>query len=219
MSQLIPTQQTKLSEEEATFALRQGWNQVFGNFPSDDSLAILWAHSALETGRWTLIYNYNFGNIKKTTDHDYCMYRCSEIINGKNIYFEPPHYQTHFNSYPTAVAGATEYLQFVSQRSRYQVAWQELLAGNPVKYCAALKQGGYFTADLISYTKGVVSLTDEFKSKKDKLLTWKPETPVTESKSEEVSETLDLVKIIPESPKLTWWQLLWQFLCQILKIK
>jgi hypothetical protein len=237
MAQIITAEKTKLSESEATFALREGWKLVFGDFPSDDSLAILWAQSALETGRWSSIWNYNFGNIKKTTDHDYCMYRCSEIIGGKNIYFDPPHPQTHFNAYPSAVEGAKEYIQFVSQRVRYQAAWQELVLGNPIGYCAALKKAGYFTADLVAYTKGVVSLTNEFKTKKANLLAWQPPAPPVSVEPvqpvvEEVPPVTDsvpvvpqaptsteLVPAIPEVPKLNWLQVLWQFLCQIFKLK
>lgn len=178
MGELKEAKYTKLTEAEATYALREGWKLVFGDYPSLDALAVLWAQSALETGRWQFIWNYNFGNVKRHDDHDWCMFKCSEIINGKNTWFEPPHPQTHFNAYTSSVDGAKEYIEFVSKRPRYQEAWARLMDGSPIKYCAALKKAGYFTADLIKYTNGVVKLTDEFKKKSATLLEYKP--PVTE---------------------------------------
>ncbi|HVI40594.1 MAG TPA: hypothetical protein VM577_08040, partial [Anaerovoracaceae bacterium] len=129
MGELIPAAKTKLTEAEATYALREGWKLVFGEYPSIDSLSILWAQSALETGRWTFIWNYNFGNIKRHDDHDYCMFRCNEVIGGKVVWFDPPDPQTWFCAYPSAVDGAREYIEFVSQRSRYKLAWAQLVAG------------------------------------------------------------------------------------------
>lgn len=177
MGELKEAKYTKLTEAEATYALREGWKLVFGDYPSLDALAVLWAQSALETGRWQYIWNYNFGNIKRHDDHDWCMFRCSEILNGKNVWFDPPHAQTHFNSYASTVDGAKEYIEFVSKRTRYKEAWTHLVAGNPIKYCAALKKAGYFTADLIKYTNGVVRLTDEFKKKSAVLLAYVPPAP------------------------------------------
>lgn len=226
MNQLMQAAITKLSESEATYALREGWYQVFNSYPSDEALAILWAQSALETGRWKSIWNYNFGNIKKTVDHDYCMYHCSEIINGKNTFFDPPHPQTHFNSYSDAITGAKAYIEFVSQRPRYRLAWQELYRGNPIKYCVELKKGGYFTANLVAYTSGVVSLVNEFKNKKNELLSWKPVVeeiaqPNIQLISPEIKQEPNSsdIQLMGKNNNFSWLQLIWQFICQIFKLK
>lgn len=161
----VEAKPTPLTEEQAACALRQAFKNVSGHYPSNETLAILWAQSALEVGRWKFIYNHNFGNIKKLPDVQYTSYKCSEVLNGKNQWFYPYHPQTFFASWPSAEEGATAYLSFLTKKKRYATAWQEALSGNPVKFCAALKSGGYFTADLVQYTKGVVSLTEEFKKK------------------------------------------------------
>lgn len=222
---LVETIPTPLTESEAAYNLREGFKLVTGEYPSVNSLAILWAHTALETSlpgkRFGRILNNNWGNIKKTKDHDYCMYACSEIINGKNINFVPPHPETHFNAYPDAVTGAKEYIEFISKRVRYQPAWQELLAGNPTKYCAELKKGGYFTADLIGYTNTLTKLTNEFKKKSETLLSWKP--PVKEPEPEiitippivqEEPKPAPIVKV--EKPK-SIWSILIEFILKLLK--
>lgn len=174
MAELKEDKITPLTEAEATYALREGWKQVFGEYPTIDALSILWAQTALETGRWKSMHCFNWGNIKVTPDHDYCMFKCNEVIKGKLEWFYPPHPQTHFNAYDSSVAGATEYIQFLAKRQRYQPAFEYLKAGSPIKYCAALKTAGYFTADLVGYTRGVVSLTEEFKRKSEVLIAWAP---------------------------------------------
>lgn len=186
---LVETKNTILSIEEITYALKEGWFLNFNYYPTKEQLAVLWAQACLETGRGKFLRNYNFGNIKRTKDHMYCQYECSEIINGKEYKYVPPHPETSFNAYPSAVEGAKEYIQFLIQRKRYLPAWEQVLKGDPVAYCAELKKAGYFTADLNRYTKGVVALCDEFKSKADKLMTYAPpkEEPI---KEEPVKEEL-----------------------------
>lgn len=191
---LLPTEVTILTLEQITHTLKEGWKLNFNDYPTVDQLAILWAQVCLETERGKMIRNYNFGNIKKTANHTYCMFPCGENLNGKYMKFEPPHPQTHFNAYPSAVEGAREYISFLVNRKRYKAAWEQVLAGDPVAYCAALKAGGYFTADLDSYTKGVVKLTKEFKSKADTLMTWAPKEDV-EFKEEKTEES------VKEEPK------------------
>lgn len=182
MGQLIEAKKTVLSEGEAVYALREAWKKLYGEYPSNDSLALLYAQTALETGRWRSIWCYNFGNIKRSGDEDYCMFRCNEVINGKLEWFDPPHRQTWFRAYPSALDGAYDYICFLSQKKRYKSAWEAIKIGNPTLYSHNLKVAGYYTANETLYTKGVVSLTNEFKRKADKLLAWTPEpaeAPIT----------------------------------------
>jgi hypothetical protein len=176
-----------LEEAEAVYALREAWKRIYGEYPKNPSLALLYAQSALETGRWKKMRCNNFGNIKKIhadpkrniqgDGHYFTMFRCNEILKGKVEWFDPPHLYTHFRAYKTPTDGAEDYIKFVSQKTRYKKAWQEVLNGDPIGYCYELKKAGYYTASLEKYTKGVTSLTREFLSKKDKLLAWEPPVP------------------------------------------
>ena len=177
---------TILTEEEATYYLKEAWKKVYNEYPSKNSLALLWAQSAGETGRWKLLRNYNWGNIKKRkndTEQLWTSYDAGEnlTINGvyKHYMFYPYHPQTHFAAWDDALSGAEYYIRFLSQRKRYLRAWQEVIKGDPVAYCKELKAAGYFTAGLAHYTKGVVSLTNEFKRKSEKLMSWAPVPPST----------------------------------------
>lgn len=162
---------TPLSEEAAALALKEGWRNVFDEIPTIEQLSLLWSQSALETGRWKFIHNNNFGNIKVIPGHVYSMFRCNEIINGKTQWFDPPHPQTAFCAYLTPEAGAEAYIRFLAQKKRYQPAWQEVINGNPQAFCHQLKVSGYYTASETLYTKGVVSLVNEFKRKFPNILT------------------------------------------------
>lgn len=188
--QYVPKFTRKLSEAEATHALREAWKIVYGDYPQDKSLALLWAQSALETGRWKIIRNNNFGNIKKRhanpkykikdDGHDFTMFRCNELLWDRKLkktvvkWFDPPHIQTHFRAYPTPIEGAEDYIRLLSKKKNYAKVWKQVLAGDPVAYSHELKVAKYYTASEKKYTKGVVSLTSEFMRRKDKLLAWEP---------------------------------------------
>jgi hypothetical protein len=198
---LVDAVDTRLSESELTYALKEGWKLNFNQQPNIDSLAILWSQVCLETARGSKCKNFNFGNIKKTKDHKYCMFRCNEVINGKIEWFDPPHPQTHFNAYDNSVLGAQEYINFISKRERYKLAWEQLLKGDPVRYCMELKKAGYFTADLVHYTKGVSSLFMEFKKRQEELMSFKPKPIPTEKepKVEPENKIEEQKKEVPEN--------------------
>ncbi len=165
---------TPLTEAEATYYLKTAWIKLFGEEPSLNSLAILFAQSCLESGHWKLLKNNNYGNIKKVSGEHYTSYFCSEVLNGHNVNFYPYNPQTLFASWDTALNGAIGYLSFVANRPRYKKAWVKLQEGDPVGYVTELRAGGYFTAPLDSYLKTVLELFNEFLSKKDVLLAWAP---------------------------------------------
>lgn len=205
---------TPLTEAQATYYLREAWYALYGLYPSLDSLAILWAQTALETGRWKLLRCNNWGNIKKNTRYSkhWTSYDAGEFLNGKHQMFYPYHPQTFFAAWTSAIEGASGYLEFLSKRKRYSNAWIELIKGDPVAYCRELKAGGYFTAPLDKYTALVVRLCNEFKKKSDALLSWCPPTeevipdpePVPPSEDEptvpdtdDVSQPTDDAKVGP----------------------
>ena len=183
--QYIPDELTVLLEAEAVHALREAWHKIYGQYPSDNSLGVLFAKSALETGRYKLIHCYNFGNIKKKRKtatsqddgHFFTMFRCGEVLNGKHIMFEPPHIQTHFRAYKSTQEGAEDYIRFVSQNERYKKAWQKVLEGDPKGYAHELKIAKYYTASETIYTAGVIKLFEEFLRRKEELLSWRDTDP------------------------------------------
>lgn len=202
MGQLIPAQVKQIGEGEAAYALREAWKKLYGDYPSNNSLALMWSQWALETGRGKAIWNYNFGNIKRSADEDYCMYRCNEDINGKLEWFDPPNKQTWFRSYSTAVDGAYDYIRFLSQKQRYQIAWAAVKAGDPAAFGHALKMAGYYTANEAQYTKGLVSLTNEFKGKIETILAWTP-PPQPPAPADDGTRQSQLPTVVPTGDEKT----------------
>jgi hypothetical protein len=183
-SNFIDVQKTPLHEGAIAYYLREAWKDMHGDYPSENTLAIVWSQVVLETGRDTdrvknsMMRNYNYGNIKKNLDYspNWTSYDAGEYLDGKHSMFYQYHPQTHFAAWKSPLEGALGYLNFLKTRKRYASAWVELGEGDAVGYVKELKAGGYFTAPLDYYTKVVVRLTNEFKGKYDKLMQWQPPT-------------------------------------------
>lgn len=202
--------ETPLTEAEATYALREAFYRIYKKYPSINTLAILFAQTALETGRWKSIHNYNFGHLKRSFIPANEGMKFTMFATGENLWnpllkkteykwFTPPHYQTAFRSYKTAVDGAEDYIRLVSQRQRYIKAWQAVLKGDAKAYSYALYDAGYYTANPDNYTKAVVSITDEFKNKATELLKYSPEKPVTTKEEDPKIYEQRLKNIVTES--------------------
>lgn len=200
MGHFVKDEVKKISEGEATYALREAWFRVYGQYPTTNSLALLWAQWALETGRGKAIHNYNFGNLKRGKDDptDWTMFRCSEILNGREVFFDPPHPQTHFRAYPTAIDGALDYIKFLSKKTRYAKAWEAVKKGDPAEFSHELKVAGYYTANEARYTAIVVKLTEEFKSKAKILLEWRPTVILTPPPNKTAIDLANIPIVIPE---------------------
>jgi hypothetical protein len=149
---------------------------VFGYEITNEALAVLLAHSALETGRWSKgLWCWNFGNKKASLSYagKHCYFRCNELIAGKYEWFDPPHPQTRFRAYDTAAQGAEAQVRFLGTASnpargnRYQAAWDAAMAGDPAGTVNALHSAGYFTAHLAPYRRAVESLWREYVTKLD----------------------------------------------------
>ena len=81
---------TQLGPEEATKAMADGYHIVTGRYPSKKVLGLMVGQWALETGNGRSMRNYNFGNKKASGNDDYQYFRCSEIIDGEEFFFDPP---------------------------------------------------------------------------------------------------------------------------------
>lgn len=148
-------------------------------------LAILGAQVTLETGRFQKMHCNNPGNRKLPADWDgaFCSYACDEIFDastaaaakrlgpcavsewhtpGKDggklfrVVLPKSHPWSRFVAFEMPEEGFADYVSLIAKR--FPRAWSCAYAGDPVAFCAALKAGHYFTADLDIYTHGIVSL-------------------------------------------------------------
>ena len=147
---------TPLSAERATRLLAEAWHHVLGERPSERTLALLWAHWALETGRGRLMRGNNFGGLKgEGPEGGSAVHPTRE---GRR-----PHQKlilSRFRAYPTAEAGARDYVRTLAER--YPEALGAARSGSPRGFVAALAGRRYFTASAATYLRAIRSLAREF---------------------------------------------------------
>jgi hypothetical protein len=186
----VEAKRTPISFELATDMMKWKLKSILGSDPSIEVLALALAKTALETGRWTQIWNGNWGNVKCANTYKgmYCCIKLNEVLNGKIVWFAPEgqltskngvvtgtvcelppgHPQTRMRAFANNWDGVDCYVDFVAG-GRYKTAWAKLLQGDAVGYVHSLKMAGYFTAPEESYRNGVVSLQKEFISRLNKV--------------------------------------------------
>jgi hypothetical protein len=181
---------TPMTFQEAHDCMVWALKTRLGSDPTDEVLALALAKTALETGRWSSIWNGNWGNVKAADTYE-GMYTCitlNEVLvrGGKRVtvWFAPEgelsaspskggqliaapmavppgHPQTRMRAFANNFDGVDCYVDFVAN-GRYKKAWAALLTGNALSYVHELKVAGYFTADESEYVKGVAALQHEF---------------------------------------------------------
>ena len=175
----IPDELNASSPEEIYYAFKEGVKELIGKELPFKSLIILLSHSALETGHWKVgLHCWNFGNTKAYPDklkggEYFTMFRCSEILSGKEQFFDPPHPYTAFRAFLSSKDGIEHQIKFLLQK-RYAKAWQEVLNGNSSAYSLALHKAGYYTASPTLYTKVLVSVVAKYSKMEKQLTSWEP---------------------------------------------
>jgi hypothetical protein len=152
MATQLPDKMTPLTPEEATQALSEGYKLVTGRKPSKNILALLIGQSALETGNWKMMHNYNMGNAKKSgSDEYYQVY-----LTGDDPTDPGAHYAAHL----TAADGAAHFIRVLKKRENW---WNGLQTGDPMKFAEglAMRPFAYYTADPSHYAK---ILVDRYKA-------------------------------------------------------
>jgi hypothetical protein len=73
---------TKVDASTVAGSLTKAWT-LTSTAPKRESIAVLLAQSALETGHWRSCHAYNLGNAKATArwEGDFCFYAADEIVN------------------------------------------------------------------------------------------------------------------------------------------
>lgn len=160
-AKLVPAQRTKYTQQDMIKAFVVAWHKEFGEFPKKESIGVLYAQNALETGGTVSMWNNNVGNVKFVAKSDptldegkeYTMLsNVWEIIGGKKVIFNPPHTATWFRSFPTLADGIADHLVFLKTK-RYKTAWSAVESGNPAAFAHLLKINLYYTAPEADYVK------------------------------------------------------------------
>jgi hypothetical protein len=154
---------TPASASDMFAALSAAWAERFQAEPRPESIYILVAQWALETGWGKYMHAFNIGNVKSVPSdgRDYTYFACDEFIGGKHVWFYPDQPGCRFRAYETLKEGAVDYLATIYDH--YKVAWSAVEAGDPAAYAHLLKTKGYYTASEESYTKTMKSVFNTIK--------------------------------------------------------
>lgn len=194
----IPAQRIPASIPEVYAALQKAWEKKLGAPGDKNSVCILLAQWAFETGRGKAMWNFNLGNQKGRPDgsdgRSWTFFACNEILpdklaqsylakagqrrdggpgldtvitsssNGNStVWFYPNHVACCFRAYDTLQEGADDYFDLIYKR--FASCWPAVVAGDPAQFSHLLKKARYYTADESHYTRSLVSIYLEMKSK------------------------------------------------------
>ena len=159
---IVANRLTPLSQQEASLALAEAYARVTGGPPTDRVLALLLAQTAFETGRWQKIHNFNFGNAKADLSYPLVtQFRCSEVEQGVEQFFDPPDPHCNFRAYTNAADGAVDYIKVLQSRPHW---WNGLQTEDPNAFVDALATAPkYSTGNPAVYKQAMASLFDEFR--------------------------------------------------------
>jgi hypothetical protein len=170
---LVPATRTTYTPSQLVNGLVEGWFKLFKTIPKKESIGVLFAQNAIETGLSKSMWNNNIGNIKyisNPTDPPtvkYCMLsNVWEIVNGKRVVFQPPHPATWFRAFDTLADGVEHHLNFLKSK-RYKVAWSAVESGSVKDFAHLLKVQGYYTAPEADYVKGMNYYFNSYIKSKD----------------------------------------------------
>lgn len=185
----LPDVKTEVTPQEMALALWEAYHRYFNSYPKKDSIKILLAQWALETGWGKSMHCYNVGNAKcrPNAEYNWCYFKCNEILPTVRlaeklaaadpdkvkitklrsdgtciVWFYPKHPWCCFKAFKTLEDGAYDHLKMVVKQ--FGRAWTHAVAGDPVAYSRALKKQGYYTADEASYTRTLKSVFDKLDS-------------------------------------------------------
>ncbi len=143
---------TPLTAEQASSLIGDALEHVTGEKPKPETVAILTAQWAHETGHGASMFNYNFAGIKGSGPSGLSVAQRTHEGWGAS----ERTITDSFRAYRTAEEGARDYVSLL--KSRFPGALAAAQNGDPAATVHALKQAGYFTGDEGAYTRSVTQI-------------------------------------------------------------
>jgi len=150
---VVAAQHTRLSGSAAAAALERAWAARTGSAPQRETVAVLAAQWAHETGRGASMYNFNFGGIKGSGPSGLSVEQRTREGWGAT----ETTIRDRFRAYRTAEEGAADYLALLEKR--FPGAVEAAARGDSQGFARELKARGYFTGNEAAYARSLASLS------------------------------------------------------------
>ncbi len=137
----VEKKKTPASDDEVISTFINSWKSVYGSEPTKPEIAMVWSQTALETGRYKSLYNYNVGNITTSgKEYNYYMNDDTHWDDKKNKWVG---HVAKFRAYNSLVEGITDYLKFL-KNGRFEPAMNASKMGDPKAFSQALAKVHYY---------------------------------------------------------------------------
>lgn len=143
---------TPIAAAEAANAIEGALRTVTGKAPNGQTVALLTAQWAHETGCGASMYNYNFGGLKGEGPGGQSVVQRTREGWGSS----ERTIMDRFRAYDSPEQGALDYVRLLA--SRYAPALEAAQRGDTSQFVRGLKSGGYFTGNADAYERSVASI-------------------------------------------------------------
>jgi len=149
---------TPMGPRLAGETLAWAWHDVTGHRARAETVAVLWAHWALETGRGKQMVDFNFAGLKGRAPGgtSSLVWTRERTGDGKT------RIRSRFRAYRSAEEGARDYVRTL--HARFNGAFVAASEGDARGFAEALEDVGYFTEDPQAYRRAIESLAREYLS-------------------------------------------------------
>lgn len=152
---VVRAARTPLTGTQAAAAIADAWAKSQGAAASPETLAVLTAQWAHETGRGESMLNFNFGGIKGASPEGATI----EARTREGWGADERTIVDRFRAYESAEAGAADYLDLLARR--YPDAIDAAKQGDAAGFVRALKARGYFTGNEGAYVASVSRMAQQ----------------------------------------------------------
>ena len=149
---------TPMTPRQAAEMLAWAWQEVTGRPAPANTVAVLWAHWALETARGERMVDHNFGGLKGRAPGG----ASSVVWTRESGKAGKTRVRARFRAYATAEDGARDYVRLL--HARFNPAFVAASEGDAEGFVHALDDAGYFTEHPRVYGRAIRSLVREYLS-------------------------------------------------------
>jgi hypothetical protein len=154
----VPIKRTVCTPRQYAQAFIKAWHGLgYHEPPTKAQCGVLYAQWMVETGG-AACWNWNIGNVKISQSQADAglpwidLPGTWEIIAGKRVTLPEGHPGRRFRAFGSLDQAMTEHLAFLRSK-RYAPSWPAVEAGDPDAFAWALKNQGYYTAPVESYSR------------------------------------------------------------------